>query len=112
MSATFLYSSIFANKMMHNERPAKLDYWFGNGLTSLYFNIHARLMMEGMIMHVTGPLSRDCSALCVYVDVEGGKSNYISQARRSRAAHKHRRTRQCILFTTPASHSTGGVLRR
>lgn len=41
---------------MHNEKAAKLDYWFGNGLTSLYFNIHARLMMEMMIMHVTRPL--------------------------------------------------------
>lgn len=64
---------------MHNERPAKLDYWFGNGLTSLYFNIHARLMMEGMIMHVTGPLSRDCSALCVYVDVEGARATTLAR---------------------------------
>lgn len=30
-------------------------------------------------MHVTGPLSRDCSALCVYVDVEGARATTLAR---------------------------------
>lgn len=88
---------------MHNERPAKLDYWFGNGLTSLYFNIHTRAMcMTGkrMIMHVTGHYQRGIAQHSIGCGRR--RSNSISQpADLGRHINRNVRVRTllCILFT-------------